>query len=192
MRVNEIFYSLQGEGAYSGVPSIFVRLSGCNLQCDFCDTQHKQYTEKSIEQIYEDMKAYPAKHLVFTGGEPTLQLNNEILSYFHTKGYSIQIESNGTRDITYPHCWITCSPKDAFCRNAEIHQNRIDEIKVVFNGENDPEKYLQIRARRYYLQPCDTGNAEKNGQIMNACIDYILKHPQWRMSLQTQKIIKVR
>lgn len=192
MRVNEIFYSLQGEGAYTGSAAIFIRLSGCNLDCVFCDTKHKSYKDYTKEGIAREIAAYEAKHIVFTGGEPSLQIDEETVEYFHSLGYFVQVETNGTRKLPYNVDWVTCSPKDLFCKNAEIRQEKIDEVKVVFDGVIDPSKYLNIDANLHMLQPCDVGDACSNGQIINLCVDYILRHPKWILSLQTQKILKVK
>lgn len=193
MRVNEIFYSLQGEGAYSGSAAIFIRLSGCNLHCGFCDTKHEPYKVLTKEDILQEIKGYAAKHIVFTGGEPSLQLNAEILHYFKAHGYFIQVETNGTRNLPYVGVdWVTCSPKSDYCKNAEVKQEHIDEVKVVFDGEHDPEKFLSLKAKLYFLQPCDVGDIERNRKIVEECVEYILSHPQWHLSLQTQKILNVR
>lgn len=193
MRVNEIFYSLQGEGAYTGTPSIFIRLAGCNLRCPFCDTKHEPYKDLTKEEIMAQIANFTAKHIVFTGGEPSLQLTAEICHYFKVHGYTIQVETNGTMKL--PHNvvdWVTFSPKTDYCKNAEIKQEKIDEVKVVFDGKIDVSKYLDIKAYYYSLQPCDTGDEGKNKEIVKKCIDYILSHPKWHLSLQTQKILNVR
>ncbi len=193
MRVNEIFYSLQGEGAYTGVASIFIRLAGCNLRCQFCDTKHEPYKVLTEEEIMAQIEDFPSKHIVFTGGEPSLQLTAEICHYFRVRGYTIQVETNGTMKL--PHnCvdWVTCSPKTDYCPHAEIKQERIDEVKVVFDGKIDVSKYLNIEAKYYSLQPCDVGDVMKNEEITKQCVEYILAHPQWHLSLQTQKFLKVR
>lgn len=193
MRVNEIFYSLQGEGAYTGRAAIFVRLSGCNLKCPFCDTNHQTYTEMTKEDILNELQKYDCKFIVFTGGEPTLQLDAETLNFFKRHKYFIQVETNGTGNLPVTLVdWVTCSPKDNFCSNAEIKQEKINEVKVVFDGNTDPAKYLDIQAEIYCLQPCDTGDEVRNKEIMQKCVDYILQHPKWCMSLQTQKILNVR
>lgn len=193
MRVNEIFYSLQGEGAYSGSAAIFIRLSGCNLNCGFCDTKHQSYKELTKEEIMQEIAKYEARYIVFTGGEPSLQLNAEVLHFFKAKGYFIQVETNGTRNLPCIGVdWVTCSPKTDYCKNAEVKQEHIDEVKVVFDGVHDPEKYLSLKAKLYFLQPCDVGDIEKNNEITKKCVEYIMKHPQWHLSLQTQKIINVR
>ena len=136
MRVNEIFYSLQGEGAYTGTASIFIRLSGCNLSCDFCDTKHQLYKDYTKEEIAREIAVYEAKNIVFTGGEPSLQLDAETIDFFHKIGYFIQVETNGTRKLPYNVDWVTCSPKDLFCKNAEIKQEKIDEVKVTVRRRN--------------------------------------------------------
>lgn len=193
MRVNEIFYSLQGEGTYSGSAAIFIRLSGCNLSCPFCDTDHKSFVNMEKEEILHKIASYPSKHIVFTGGEPCLQLNEMILSFFKDQGYFIQVETNGTKFMpTSCIDWVTCSPKTDFCKNAEIYQKHIDEVKVVFDGHTDPEKFLSIKAKAYFLQPCDVGDIEENKKIIKQCVGYILDHPQWKLSLQTQKILDIK
>lgn len=193
MRVNEIFYSLQGEGAHTGTAAIFIRLSGCNLACPFCDTEHQTYEELSREDILQAIAGYGARHLVFTGGEPALQLDEETVRFFKQQGYFIQVETNGTINMPFPDIdWVTCSPKSDYCRNAVVRQERIDEVKVVFDGKNNPEKFLSLPARVHLLQPCDVGQPEENEKIRKQCVDYILSHPQWRLSLQTHKLLNIR
>ena len=195
MKVNEIFYSLQGEGRFTGAPAIFIRLSGCNLNCPFCDTKHQVYKEYAKEEIAQEIASYKARHIVFTGGEPSLQLTWDIINYFQRRDYYIQVETNGTRELPCNVDWVTCSPKDEFSRIAEvakIKQKKIDEIKVVFDGRIEPSKYLQLNAQYYYLQPCDVGDKEQNAEIIRQCVDYIQEHPEWRLSLQTQKIIDIK
>lgn len=192
MRVNEIFYSLQGEGYYTGTPAVFVRLSGCNLKCPFCDTQHETFVEMSEEEIVSAVKAFPARHVVITGGEPTLQLSATLISLLHACGMFVQIETNGTRELP-EGCdidWITCSPKDG----GRIAIQRIDELKVVFMDDKrqDMSQYAVISAREYRLQPLDTQNAERNQEIVNNTVNYILENPKWKLSLQTHKILNVR
>ena len=193
MRINEIFYSLQGEGHFTGVPSIFIRFAGCNLKCPFCDTQHEPYEEMSMQDIIDRIKGFVGWHVVFTGGEPSLQLTADICHQLKDLGYDIQVETNGTHELP-EGCidWVTCSPKDAFCKNAEIKISHIDEVKVVFDGKTDVSRYLDIDARCYSLQPCDTGNEKENKEITAKCVDYILAHPEWRLSLQTHKILYIR
>lgn len=192
MKINEIFYSLQGEGHYTGRAAIFVRLSGCNLRCSFCDTNHEPHQEYSLEDILHEIAAFPTRHLIFTGGEPALQLTADNIAFFKNHGYYIQVETNGTRELPKGIDWVTCSPKFEFCRNAEIRLNHIDELKVVYNGTNDMTVYNAINAATYALQPCDTGDESRNTHIVKQAIDYILSHPKWRLSLQTHKTLHIR
>lgn len=193
MRVNEIFYSLQGEGSLSGTAAIFVRLSGCNLSCSFCDTEHQSHKDMTEEEIASEIAKYPSPLVVITGGEPTLQLTESLIERLHKIKKFVAIETNGIRVVPKGVDWITCSPKDMFCDHAEPFLKGCSELKVVFDGKNDPEHYLkEIKAQFYFLQPCDVGDPERNAEITQQCVEYIKKYPIWRMSLQTQKILKVR
>jgi len=130
--------------------------------------------------------------VVITGGEPSLQLTNSLVDKIHSLGKTIAVETNGTHDLPEDIDWITLSPKDEFCENAKVVLDEVDEVKIVYDGENDPSKYLAIPAQYYYLQPCDTGNKVENEKIINRTVDYIKENILWRISLQTQKILKVR
>lgn len=193
-KINEIFYSLQGEGRNTGRPAVFVRFSGCNLMCDFCDTKHQEGQQYSDEEILAEIEKYPTNFVVFTGGEPTLQLDTALCKLLHRHGYEIAIETNGTRPVPDGVDFITCSPKFEFCKNAAPMLYRADELKVVFLGKekSDMSLYDGFTADYYYLQPCDTGNAKQNKAIVKEAVQYCLDHPHWRISLQTQKIINVR
>ena len=201
MKVNEIFYSLQGEGVYTGTAAVFLRLSGCNMKCWFCDTKgHEQGTEMTEEEIAERVSQYPARHIVITGGEPTMQLNARLTQLLHEKGFFIQIETNGAlplKDGTEVD-WITCSPK-----GNEIKIQRIDELKLLFIKEY-LEKYKEVKASQRCLQPLDEGGQEvqtlasqagssrfASSRGGNEVISYIKEHPQWRLSLQTHKLINI-
>lgn len=192
--INEIFYSLQGEGNHAGTPALFIRFAGCNLRCPFCDTdfsKSERWTIWELEGYFQNLNPYPPM-VVLTGGEPTLQVDLDICALLHRYFDFIAIETNGTTPkIAGLVDWVTLSPKEDYTigKCALRHAN---EVKVVFDGEHDPEKWLKIRAEHYYLQPCDTGDAEKNREILESCISYILDHPQWKLSLQTQKIINVK
>ena len=190
MRVNEIFYSLQGEGFHAGTPAVFVRFSGCNLKCSFCDTQHDSFIDMSEDEIMQEVAKYPAMHVVITGGEPALQLTPSLVSKLHSAGKYVQIETNGTVMLPDGCCvdWVTCSPK---YRPVELAH--IDELKVVFtSSEQDMAQYDRYPAAVYCLQPCDVGDPKANARILGEAIDYCLAHPKWRLSLQTHKMINVR
>lgn len=192
MRVNEIFYSLQGEGFFTGTPSIFIRLSGCNLRCPFCDTSHESFCEMSEEQIAEKADSFPACHVVITGGEPSLQLTASLIEKLHHVGKFVAVETNGTHPLPSNTDWITLSPKDAYLNTSSSKPilTKVDEIKIVYNGQ-PPHTYPQISAKHHFLQPCDTGNTEINNRNLQKTIAYCLKHPKWRLSLQTHKIIHI-
>lgn len=193
MRVNEIFYSLQGEGFYVGVPSVFIRLSGCNLQCSFCDTTHQSFIDMSESEIVDVVAQYPAQHIVITGGEPSLQLTASLIEMLHGLGKEVAVETNGTHILPENVDWITLSPKGAFITSvsANVVLKRCNEIKVVFTG-NELPNYDDIACDHYFLQPCDVGDEEKNKEIVEATIAYCLQHPKWRLSLQTHKLVGIR
>jgi len=194
MKVNEIFYSLQGEGYHTGRAAVFVRLSGCNLKCPFCDTDFREFEEMSEEQIVDKVCALSldCHFVVITGGEPTLQDCTLLIDYLHRNGYTVAMESNGTRRAPFNVDWLTISPKSKFVGNfGTTNVFKCDEVKVVFDGKGENTD-CGIRANHYYLQPCDTGDKEKNKEIINQCVEFIKKNPKWKLSLQTQKILNVR
>lgn len=194
MKVNEIFYSIQGEGRFTGTPSVFVRFSNCNIKCSFCDTDFKKYKELSEDDIIKEIKNVGGNstNVVFTGGEPTLQLTESLCKKLHKIGKYIAVETNGTKQVPNGVDFITCSPKFEYCKNANLKVNKIDELKIVYNGKNNMSKYDNISATYKYLQPCDMQDKKKNAEIIEATIEYVKAHPEWRISLQTQKILKVR
>ena len=213
MRVNETFISLQGEGHFTGTPAFFLRLSGCNLRCPFCDTKHQSFSEMSEEEIVAEASRHLPRHIVITGGEPALQLTQSLVDKLHQAGFFIQIETNGTLPLPKGIDWVTCSPKALkVLSNSQTLSNsplkgekpgkglKIDELKVLYKGEGDnPERLLESlpfggdgRGPRLYLQPLDTGNEEQNRIILCSCIDYILQHPRWRLSLQTHKLLDIK
>jgi organic radical activating enzyme len=179
-KINEIFYSLQGEGFYTGTAAIFIRFSGCNLKCDFCDTLHESGEFLSDEEILQKISHFESKHIVLTGGEPSLWIDEEFVGKLKSIGYYVQIETNGTHPIPQNVDWITCSPKDA-----PLAINKANELKVVFTSQSFVEKFTNFNSQHRFLQPLSCGNTAE-------VVDYILKHPQWRMSLQTHKLINIQ
>ena len=179
-KINEIFYSLQGEGFYTGMPAVFVRFSGCNLKCSFCDTRHEEGTLMSDEEIINTILSYPAKNVILTGGEPSLWIDRAFIDSLHKAGIYICIETNGTNPLPDAIDWVTCSPKEG----APVRLNHIDEIKVVYTGQ-DVSAYLKRKASHYYLQPCSCLNTKE-------VVNYILHHPEWHLSLQTHKLIDIQ
>lgn len=179
-KINELFYSIQGEGHFTGMPAIFVRFSGCNLKCDFCDTDHEEGTLYSDDEIIAQIVSFPAKHVVLTGGEPGLHITDELVSKIKETGRFVQIETNGTCVLPKNIDWVTCSPKE----NGVLKVTHIDELKVVFVGQ-DMIPYQSIQSKVRYLQPCSMTNT-------NEVMGYILEHPEWRLSLQTHKMLNIR
>lgn len=190
-RINEIFYSLQGEGFHSGTPAVFIRFSGCNLRCPFCDTAHEDGTPMTAAEIAAAASSYPAPLVVLTGGEPTLFVTSELIDALHACGKNIAIETNGTRAVPPGIDWITLSPKDAFVANAALRQKHCDELKIVFMGE-PPAEYPDIRTTHRYLQPCDTGDETHNRRLVAAATEWCKSHPEWKLSLQLHKFIGIR
>lgn len=178
-KINEIFYSLQGEGFHTGTPALFIRFSGCNLKCSFCDTKHEEGEWMSDEDIVAKAKECPAKMVVLTGGEPSLWIDEAFVEKLHQAGKYVCIETNGTHPIPDSLDWITCSPK-----GAPVVLTRIDEVKVVYTGDEDVEPYLSLPAQVHFLQPCSCKNTQE-------VVAYIQEHPQWRLSLQTHKWIGI-
>ena len=185
-RINDIFYSLQGEGRNTGRAAIFIRFAGCNLHCSFCDTQFNEYREMTDEQILNEIAQYPSRFVVLTGGEPTLQVDEPFLQLLHAHGYEIAMESNGTKLPPPGIDWLTVSPKP-FVAGGDIKVAECNELKVLFDGQHPVETY-GVRADNYCLQPCDTGDEQQNSRLTEECISFISQHPQWRLSLQTHKL----
>lgn len=187
-KVNEIFYSLQGEGANTGTPAVFVRFAGCNLRCPFCDTEFETYTEMTAEEILDALDEYPSDFIVLTGGEPSLQVDDALVEALHDRDKVIAIETNGTRKLPKDIDWVTCSPKEG----SRIVLKEADEVKVVFTGQ-DVEQYCDmIDAESYYLQPC---SREQDGTRTDNCaevIEYCLMNPHWSLSLQTHKLLNIQ
>ena len=182
LRVNEIFYSLQGEGYWTGTPMVFIRLAGCNLRCDFCDTDHSRFTPMTPRQITDKVMEFPPQHVVITGGEPSLQPLEELVDLLHEHGRTVHIETNGTNRLPLSIDWITCSPKDG----GEVVLDRIDELKVVFQNRSVEHMLSQFpRVRNLFLQPVSGSNIPET-------VSLILEQPHWRLSLQTHKILDIQ
>lgn len=195
MRVNEIFHSLQGEGYNSGTPAVFIRFSGCNLQCPFCDTQHESGTEMTEREVVEAVKhlAPRSSLVVITGGEPALQLTASLVDALHEIGKRVAVETNGTLPLPPNVDWITLSPKSAWLGDEAVPVlTRADELKVLYDGSHDPSVFDSVVATHRFLQPMDTGDANRNADLMRQAADYCLQHPQWRLSLQIHKILNIR
>lgn len=189
--VNEIFYSLQGEGYFTGTPAVFLRFSGCNLRCGFCDTRHENHTLMTPPEIIGRLKSYPSRHIIITGGEPSLQLDQILVDLLHDEGYFIQIETNGTHPLPEGIDWVTCSPKGDGKGQYAVRLRSVDELKIVYEGQDVETIAASIPAMHYFLQPCSSPRYE-GGSNTPDTINYILAHPHWRLSLQTHKLIDIQ
>lgn len=192
--------TLQGEGRNTGRAAVFCRFAGCNLWtgreqdrasaiCQFCDTDFRGGTKYrgagALATAIRD--AWPGGRpgfVVFTGGEPALQLDTELVEACHWAGFQVAMESNGT--LRGPRVdWLTISPK----ARASLVVDSADELKVVFPQEIDPSDYAGFETTRRYLQPMDGPDLRENTK---AAVEYCLAHPQWRLSLQTHKTLGLR
>jgi organic radical activating enzyme len=184
LKINEIFYSIQGEGANAGMPAIFIRLSGCNLKCPYCDTDHNDYREYSIKELIEKIENFDCRNIIWTGGEPTLQLTDEILEHF--KGYYHCIETNGTNKVPSLIDYVVCSPKIKRKLMANF-KDGVDELRYpIKEGDKLPDISKVPHASHYYVSPVDI--TKRN---INYCIKLIKKNPQWKISVQMHKLLKI-
>jgi 7-carboxy-7-deazaguanine synthase len=206
--IKEIFYTLQGEGAHAGRPAVFCRFSGCNLwtgreqdrataTCQFCDTDFvgtdgegggKFRDASSLAATIDSLwpASYPAsKYVVFTGGEPLLQLDAALIDAMHAVGFTIAIETNGTLPVPPGVDWICVSPKVG----STLVVHRGDEIKVVIpQAGQDLADYQHLDFANYFVQPMDGPLAVFNTQL---AIDTCRRNPQWKLSLQTHKLLQI-
>lgn len=178
-KINEIFYSLQGEGYHTGTPAVFVRFSGCNLKCPFCDTLHETGKLMSDAEILEAINEYPSQMVVLTGGEPSLWIDCAFIDLLHQEGKYICIETNGTHLLPEGIDWITCSPK----QGGNVVLDHMDELKLVYLGQ-DLTPFESFKSRYFFLQPCSNRNIPET-------VSCVLQHPRWRLSLQTHKFINI-
>ena len=204
--IKETFYSLQGEGAHSGRPTVFCRFAGCNLwtgreqdrasaRCRFCDTDFVGTDGQGggkfdhAARLADHLLSYwPAaqqhRYLVFTGGEPLLQLDQALVDACHALGFAVAIETNGTLPAPEGIDWICVSPKG----DAPLAITAGDELKLVYpQPDNHPSQFEQLNFNHFYLQPCD----DASHRHTPSCVDYCLHHPQWRLSLQTHKLLGI-
>ncbi|MBO4723023.1 MAG: radical SAM protein [Muribaculaceae bacterium] len=192
--INEIFYSLQGEGHNTGIASVFIRFSGCNLRCAFCDTEHQSHVMMSLPQIVDEVMKFPdAQLIILTGGEPSLYVDVPLLKALHMTGKKIAIETNGTRPLQPGIDWVTLSPKFGFPGGDIVPcvMDRCDELKVVYLGQ-DLSQYDNITAEHRFLQPCFVPDEEQRQINIQRCVDAVLQNPRWRLSLQTHRFLGIR
>lgn len=208
--VKEIFYTLQGEGAQSGRAAVFCRFVGCNLWsgyekdrstaiCRFCDTdfigsdgpdggkfETAYALADRIEQTWRSASSTAKRFVVFTGGEPLLQLDCALIEAMHARSFEVAVETNGTVAAPAGLDWICVSPK----AGTKLIQTTGDELKLVFpQAEAMPEGFQSLRFRHFFLQPMDGPNQKLN---TDEAIRYCLGNPVWRLSLQTHKFAGIR
>jgi 7-carboxy-7-deazaguanine synthase len=186
LNVNEIFYALQGEGARMGAPSIFIRLQGCDLTCKFCDTEFKSGRLMGTDDILGYISQYPGKDIVFTGGEPGLQLSVEHVARFRDAGFYVCVETNGNHKIPKNADWITLSPKVAEHLLPKNFPDGVTEIKYVWHKGKMGVPVPSVQAEYYFLSPMFNGN-NPDPENINHCIDLCLKNPRWRLTMQNHK-----
>ncbi|WP_041959326.1 7-carboxy-7-deazaguanine synthase QueE [Sulfurospirillum arsenophilum] len=190
LKVVEIFYSIQGEGTQVGVPSIFIRLYGCNLTCAFCDeVLHKaEYESLSFNEVIERIKKYPSMHVIITGGEPTLYNLNGFIEFLQAHMYSVAVETNGYNFSNIVNAnWVTYSPKNW----DKIEKNGYDEIKFVVGKTSPVEKILDFKSYKpIFIQPQNEMD-RPNQENLNYCIEFVKAHPQFILSVQLHKFLGV-
>ncbi len=212
-QVKEAFYTLQGEGAHTGRPSVFCRFSGCNLwsgreadraraQCTFCDTdfvgtdgqnggrfQEPDELAAHLDALWPAQSAH--KYVVFTGGEPLLQLDSALTEAMHQRGFTVAVESNGTQHPPPGIDWLCISPKG----RARVVVDRCDELKLVYpQADAPPNRFSHIEASAYYLSPMNDPHKDvisTDTDHTQAALAYCLGHPQWRLTLQTHKLLRI-
>lgn len=206
--VKEIYYTLQGEGAHTGRPAVFLRFAGCNLWtgreedresaiCTFCDTdfvgtdgpgggkyRSAEDLAAVVDELWPDMVA-GQKYVVCTGGEPLLQLDESLTDALHQRGFEVGVETNGTIRAPEGLDWICVSPK----ANAAVVQTSGHELKLVYPQEEvRPRDVEHMAFDHFFLQPMDGPDVARNTR---AAIDYCLRNPLWRLSLQTHKVLDI-
>jgi 7-carboxy-7-deazaguanine synthase len=205
--VKELFLTLQGEGGQAGRAAVFCRFTGCNLWsgreqdratavCKFCDTDFVGMDGAgggrfaSAAGLADAIAAcwgptHERRFVVFTGGEPLLQLDAAVLDAIHAAGFEAAIETNGTLPAPAELDWVCVSPK----QGAELVQRRGDELKLIYPQPGlDPATLAELSFRHFWLQPMDGPDRLANTA---AAVEYCLAHPRWRLSLQTHKLIGI-
>lgn len=191
LKVNEIFYSLQGEGARVGSANIFIRLQGCKTKdaCFAsgvrCDTEFESGVEMTLDEIEEKIKEFPSKDIIWTGGEPAQQLNRDIVKFFYVAGYWQAIETSGLFPVPELIDWISLSPKVAE-HVVKKNFDKVSELRYVRHaGQSVPQP--AIEAEHYFISPHSDGFSI-NSENLKHCIELVKRNPKWRLSIQMHKI----
>ncbi len=200
-RINEIFYSLQGEGVRAGTPNVFIRFSGCNLACDIepgprspgqfaCDTEFESGVWMDAGEILRKVRqlAPDCRSVIWTGGEPGLQLGQPLVDLFKSEKYFQAIETNGSVALPTGLDWICCSPKVA---EHALKLEAASEVKYVRNSHTGIPK-PRIKADHYLISPAFEPGGRPSPDTLAWCISLCLANPPWRLSLQLHKIWNVR
>lgn len=191
-KVNEVFYSIQGEGKHTGMPAVFIRLAGCSMNCPFCDTKYAFQTGEKWDEarLLGELQKYPCKTVVVTGGEPTEQDAPALFSTLKNAGYEIHLETNGAQDADVSRVDFVCvSPKKYVSPDM---LKKADVIKIVVGQDTNLEDlqnyYAYENAKtQIYLQP--ESNKQEN---IDLCVKLLKNHPTARLSLQTHKMANFR
>jgi organic radical activating enzyme len=194
--VVEIFYSLQGEGRYAGVPAVFVRLAGCHNACPWCDSKETWRTDGfplvAVETVIEQVGAYAARTVVVTGGEPLLHPLDRLCRELQKNNFRTHLETSGTATLSGAWDWLCLSPKPQQPPRPDIY-SYADELKIVIASLEDFAR-AEENARRVrpecllFLQP----EWSRRAAVVPPIIDYIRQHPKWRLSLQIHKLLNIQ
>ena len=193
-KINEIFLSIQGEGARAGTLNIFIRFANCNLRCTIssvgfdCDTEFISGKERSLSELLDELKSYPCKSVILTGGEPALQIDESLIRALESEGYYIAIETNGTCELPTGINWITVSPKSA---EHTIKLRGCSEVKYV-RSISQAIPRTEIRAEHYYVSPAFETDGSLKRETLNWCIDLLKENPKWKLSVQMHKLLGLR
>ncbi len=191
----EIFYTIQGEGTWSGKASYFIRLAGCDVGCVWCDVKESwdasKYPAFTTEQIMEKFEPTDCKMVVITGGEPAMYDLTDLTEGLKNKGYKVHIETSGAYPLIGNFDWVCFSPKK-FKRPIENFGNKADELKVVVFNKSDFEwaetfKKEVTEKCELYLQP----EWDKRESVKEIIVDYVKNNPEWKVSLQTHKYLDI-
>jgi organic radical activating enzyme len=191
LKVNEIFHSIQAEGYHVGTPAIFIRLSGCNCACDFCDTEWVSFKEMSIGEILKEISQYKCDTIIWTGGEPFLQLTQEICEVFESKEYFQMAETNGTINTHYVFDHISCSPKDMSKLSSDFKNDFCGEFRFPFDSKNPNIPKIEDLAvcSDYFISPIIVMNPYTKESIDNiqGAVEFVKNNPDWKLSIQIHK-----